>query len=101
MTVNVVVPGGTVGHADGADGGRVRPEHDGPAFTAMVPPILWLCSEAGGAHSGHRYVAAHWDAAADPVAAAEGCRTPIGWPDLAQNPVWPGGKPDRMSGLPI
>ena len=94
VTVNVVVPGGPsdtpmVPMEAGFDRSTMIPP------TAMVPPILWLCSEAGGAHSSHRYIAANWDAAADPVAAAEGCRAPIGWPDLAQNPVWPGGKPDE------
>ena len=94
VTVNVVVPGGPsdtpmVPMEAGFDRSAMIPP------TAMVPPILWLCSEAGGAHTGHRYIAANWDAAADPVAAAEGCRAPIGWPDLAQNPVWPGGRPDE------
>lgn len=94
VTVNVVVPGGPsdtpmVPLESGFDRSAMIPP------SAMVPPILWLCSEAGGAHTGHRYVAAEWDAAADPTAAAEGCRAPIGWPDLAQNPVWPGGKPDE------
>ena len=94
VTVNVVVPGGPsdtpmVPMEAGFDRGAMIPP------SAMVPPILWLCSEAGGAHTGHRYVAAQWDAAADPAAAAQGCRAPIGWPDLAQSPVWPGGKPDE------
>ena len=94
VTVNVVVPGGP------SDTPMVPPESgfDRSAMippSAMVPPILWLCSEAGGAHTGHRYVAADWDASAGPAEAAEGCRAPIGWPDLAQNPVWPGGKPDE------
>ena len=94
VTVNVVVPGGPsdtpmVPMEAGFDRSTmIRP-------AAMVPPILWLCSEAGGAHTGDRYIAASWDTAADPVAAAEGCRAPIGWPDLAQNPVWPGGRPDE------
>ena len=94
VTVNVVVPGGPsdtpmVPVEAGFDRSAMIPP------SAMVPPILWLCSEAGGAHTGHRYVAAQWDAAADPVAAAQGCRAPIAWPDLAQSPVWPGGKPDE------
>ena len=94
VTVNVVVPGGPsdtpmVPMESGFDRSAMVPP------TAMVPPILWLCSEAGGAHTGHRYVAANWDTGADPVVAAKGCRAPIGWPDLAQNPVWPGGKPDE------
>ena len=94
VTVNVVVPGGPsdtpmVPMEAGFDRSAMIPP------SAMVPPILWLCSEAGGAHTGYRYVAAQWDAAADPVAAAQACRAPIGWPDLAQSPVWPGGKPDE------
>ena len=92
VTVNVVVPGGPtdtpmVPEESGIDRAlMVRP-------SAMVPPVLWLCSEEGGAWTGHRYVAGEWDAALDPAAAAEGCRAPIAWPDLAQSPVWPGGKP--------
>ena len=94
VTVNVVVPGGP------ADTPMVPMEagFDRSAMvspSAMVPPILWLCSEAGGAHTGHRYIAADWDAAVDPEVAARGCRAPIGWPDLAQSPVWPGGKPEE------
>ena len=94
VTVNVVVPGGPsdtpmVPMEAGFDRSAMIPP------TAMVPPILWLCSEAGGAHTGDRYVAANWDTGTDPETAAEGCRAPIGWPDLAQNPVWPGGRPDE------
>ena len=92
VTVNVVVPGGPadtpmVPEESGIDRALMVPP------SAMVPPVLWLCSEAGGAWTGHRYVAGNWDAAAEPAAAAEGCRAPIGWPDLAGSPVWPGGKP--------
>ena len=94
VTVNVVVPGGPsdtpmVPMEAGFDRSTMIPP------SAMVPPILWLCSEAGGAHTGHRYVAADWDAAAGQAAAAQGCRAPIGWPDLARNPVWPGGRPQE------
>ena len=92
VTVNVVVPGGPadtpmVPEESGIERAlMVRP-------SAMVPPVLWLCSEEGGAWTGHRYVAGEWNAALDPAAAAAGCRAPIAWPDLAQSPVWPGGKP--------
>ncbi len=92
VTVNVVVPGGPadtpmVPAESGIDRAAMVPP------SAMVPPVLWLCSEAGGAWTGHRYIAGSWDASLDPAAAAEGCRAPIGWPDLARNPVWPGGQP--------
>ena len=92
VTVNVVVPGGPadtpmVPAESGLDrAGMVRP-------SAMVPPVLWLCSEAGGAWTGHRYIAGNWDPSLDPAAAAAGCRDPIAWPDLAKNLVWPGNKP--------
>ena len=92
VTVNVVVPGGP------ADTPMVPPESgfDRAAMvppTAMVPPVLWLCSEAGGAWTGHRYIAGNWDASLDPEEAAEGCRAPIGWEELARSPVWPDGTP--------
>ena len=92
VTVNVVVPGGPadtpmVPKESGLDrAALVRP-------SAMVPPVLWLCSEEGGAWTGHRYIAGNWDTTLDPATAAAGCRAPIAWPDLAQSPVWPGGKP--------
>ena len=94
VTVNVVVPGGP------ADTPMV-PEESGferrdlipPAV--MAPPIVWLCSQAAAGISGNRYVAAQWDEAKPPEQAEQLCRAPIGWPDLAQSPVWPGGKPGR------
>ena len=71
VTVNVVVPGGPsdtpmVPMEAGFDRSTMVPP------TAMVPPILWLCSEAGGAHTGHRYIAANWDAAAEPARGGRG-----------------------------
>ena len=92
VTVNVVVPGGPadtpmVPLESGLDRAALVPP------SAMAPPVLWLCSEDGGAWTGHRYIAGNWDAALDPAAAAEGCRAPVAWPELAQSPVWPGGKP--------
>ena len=92
VTVNVVVPGGPadtpmVPEESGIDRALMVPP------SAMVPPVLWLCSEAGGAWTGHRYIAGDWDSAADAAAAAAGCRAPIGWEVLAGSPVWPGGRP--------
>ena len=59
----------------------------------MAPPILWLCSAAADAVTGNRYVAADWDTTLPPEQAEQRCRAPIAWPHLAQNPVWPGGRP--------
>jgi NAD(P)-dependent dehydrogenase (short-subunit alcohol dehydrogenase family) len=92
ITVNVVVPGGPadtpmvpVESFPDRDA-LVRPER-------MAPPMLYLCRDAGGAVTGRRFVAAHWDPAVSDEAAAQAAGAPIGWPDLAHNPVWPGGRP--------
>jgi NAD(P)-dependent dehydrogenase (short-subunit alcohol dehydrogenase family) len=94
VTVNIVVPGGP------ADTPMVPPE-SGFARTnliapeVMAPPMLWLCSTAADEVTGNRYVAAQWDPSKPPEEAERDCRAPIAWPDLAQTPVWPGGKPAR------
>jgi len=94
ITVNVVVPGGPTDTPMVPDDGSmersqlIRPEK-------MAPPMLHLASDAGGAVTGMRFVAAKWDsslAVADAIAASG---APAGWPDLAKNPVWPGGGPKR------
>jgi NAD(P)-dependent dehydrogenase (short-subunit alcohol dehydrogenase family) len=94
ITVNVVVPGGP---ADTPmvprESGFERTQLIAPEV--MAPPILWLCSDSGSASSGNRYVAAHWNAKLPPMEAAAQCRAAIAWPELAQAPVWPGGKPAR------
>jgi NAD(P)-dependent dehydrogenase (short-subunit alcohol dehydrogenase family) len=94
VTVNIVVPGGP---ADTpmvpADSGFERKSLIAPEV--MAPPILWLCSTAADEVTGNRYVAAQWDASLPPQEAERRCRAPIAWPDLAQSPVWPGGKPAR------
>jgi NAD(P)-dependent dehydrogenase (short-subunit alcohol dehydrogenase family) len=92
ITVNVVVPGGPtdtpmVPEESGFDRRLlIRPER-------MAHPMLFLCSEAGGDVTGRRFVAAEWDPALPAEEAAAGAGAPAGWPDLARNPVWPGGKP--------
>ncbi|MEM7404536.1 MAG: SDR family NAD(P)-dependent oxidoreductase [Pseudomonadota bacterium] len=92
VTVNVVVPGGP------ADTPMV-PDEAPFERSALIPParmlhpILWLCGEAGDEATGQRYIAADWDPDAAPTDAAAAAGAPTAWPELAQNPVWPGGKP--------
>ena len=92
ITVNVVVPGGPtntpmVPPESGYDRSRlIRPEQ-------MAPPMLHLFSDAAGTVTGRRYVAANWDPSLSPAEAEARSGAPAAWPDLAQNPVWPGGKP--------
>lgn len=92
ITVNVVVPGGP---ADTpmvpAESGYARGDLIAP--TAMVPPMIWLASDAGAGVTGRRFVAANWRADAPLEANRAAAEAPIGWPDLAGAPVWPGGKP--------
>jgi NAD(P)-dependent dehydrogenase (short-subunit alcohol dehydrogenase family) len=94
VTVNVVVPGGP------ADTPMVPPDsgfkrEDLIPPSVMAPPIVWLCSEAADGVTGNRYVASHWDTSLAGDQAEQRCRAPIAWPQLAQNPVWPGGKPAK------
>ena len=92
ITVNVVVPGGA------SDTPMVPKEapfarSDLIPASSMVPPILWLCSDEAALVTGNRYVAAHWDSALPVDQARAASEAPIGWPDLAGTPVWPGGTP--------
>jgi NAD(P)-dependent dehydrogenase (short-subunit alcohol dehydrogenase family) len=94
ITVNVVVPGGPTDTPMVPDDGSIersqmiRPE-------CMAPPMLHLASDAGGAITGMRFVAAKWKAGVSVADAIAASGAPAGWPDLAKNPVWPGGGPKR------
>jgi NAD(P)-dependent dehydrogenase (short-subunit alcohol dehydrogenase family) len=94
VTVNVVVPGGPTDTAMVPNNiGVARSELIAPSV--MVPPIVWLCSDAAQDINGNRYVAAQWDTSLPPREAEKACRAPAAWPQLGQSPVWPGGKPSR------
>jgi NAD(P)-dependent dehydrogenase (short-subunit alcohol dehydrogenase family) len=94
ITVNVVVPGGP------ADTPMVPPESGFKreqliSPNVMPPPMLFLCSEEAASITGNRYVASQWDVKLPAAQAEARCRAPIAWTELAQNPVWPGGRPAR------
>ncbi len=94
ITANVVVPGGpTDTPMVPADSGMDRSQLIRPE--SMAHPMLYLCSDAAADVSGRRFVAAHWDPSLPAAQAAEQAGAPAGWPDLARNPVWPGGGPKR------
>ena len=88
VTANVLVPGGMtdtriVPDEAVSDRSRMlRPE-------IMVPPLLWLVSDAAAGVSGRRFLAAHWDTALPPAAAAEKCGAPIAWKAIATMPIEP------------
>jgi NAD(P)-dependent dehydrogenase (short-subunit alcohol dehydrogenase family) len=79
VTVNALLPGGAT------DTGMVP--QDIPAHLRekllhpdiMIPPLLWLVSEAANSVTGSRFVANLWDAALPPEQAAEKSRTTAGW----------------------
>jgi NAD(P)-dependent dehydrogenase (short-subunit alcohol dehydrogenase family) len=83
VTVNVVLPGGPVDTPmvppeSGFDRGALIP----PAV--MVPPVVWLSSDAADGVTGNRYVAAYWDAGKPAEEAERLCRAPCAWPGLGQ-----------------
>lgn len=83
VTVNVVLPGGPVDTPMvPRESGFDRNALIAPAV--MVPPIIWLCSDAADAITGNRYIAAYWDASKPPEEAERQCRAPAGWPGLGQ-----------------
>jgi len=57
--------------------------------------MLYLFTDQAATVTGRRFVAANWDPALPPGQAAFVAGAPAGWPDLARNPVWPGGRPGR------
>lgn len=94
VTVNVVVPGGPTDTPMVPDQAPYKRE-DLISPAKMADPIAWICGEAGDEVTGQRFVAANWDDALPSAEAARNCGAPAAWPELANNPVWPGGKPGR------
>ena len=79
VTVNALLPGGAT------DTGMV-PQDIAPHLRQkllhpdiMIPPLLWLVSEAAGGVTGARFGANLWDATLTPEQAAEKSRTVAGW----------------------
>src|SRR3954447_1378642 len=86
VTSNVLVPGGVtdtplVGEA-GDRSKMLRPE-------IMLPPLLWLVSDAAAGISGRRVIAGDWDARLPPAQAAEQAGAPVAWLSIARMPIEP------------
>ena len=87
VTANVLVPGGTtntglVGDEAGDRDKMLQPE-------IMVPPLLWLVSDAADNVNARRFIAADWDAALPADQAAEKAGAPIAWLSIARMPIQP------------
>ena len=80
VTVNCLLPGGATLTGMIPDGvsDAVRKDLLDPEI--MVPPLLWLVSEAADGATGGRYIATDWDLSLPPHLAAEKARVPAGWP---------------------
>jgi NAD(P)-dependent dehydrogenase (short-subunit alcohol dehydrogenase family) len=88
VTANVLVPGGVtntplVGDDAGDRGKMLQPD-------IMVPPLLWLVSDAAAGVTAKRFVAADWDPSLSPAKAAEKAGVPIAWLGIARMPIEPG-----------
>ena len=87
VTANVLVPGGVtdtplVGDDAGDRARMLRPE-------VMVPPLLYLVSDAAAGVNGRRFIGADWDPALPPEQAAENSGAPIAWMSIARMPIEP------------
>lgn len=88
VTSNVLVPGGVtntplVGEGAGDPALMLQPE-------IMVPPLLWLISDAAATVTARRFVAMDWDASLPGDQAAEKAGAPIAWLGIARMPREPG-----------
>jgi NAD(P)-dependent dehydrogenase (short-subunit alcohol dehydrogenase family) len=79
VTVNHLLPGGATdtGMVPGDIPARLRQQLLHPDI--MIPPLLWLVSDAASGVTGSRFAANLWDAALPPDEAAEKSRTTAGW----------------------
>jgi NAD(P)-dependent dehydrogenase (short-subunit alcohol dehydrogenase family) len=87
VTSNVLVPGGVTNTAIVGDEAGHRARMLQPEI--MVPPLLWLISDAASEVSARRFVAMDWDASLPPAQAAEQAGVPIAWLGIARMPVEP------------
>ena len=73
VTLNVLLPGGVVDTAADVTGIATQGRTFLPA-SVMVPPLLWLASDASNAHTGERFVASRWDESLPLAARIEAAR---------------------------
>jgi NAD(P)-dependent dehydrogenase (short-subunit alcohol dehydrogenase family) len=89
VTANVLVPGGAsdtrlVSRSIVPDRSTlIRPE-------VMVPPLLWLCSNASDGVNGQRFIGMRWDNNLPPAEAAKNAGAPMAWQQLGQQAIEPG-----------
>jgi 3-oxoacyl-[acyl-carrier protein] reductase len=79
VTVNALLPGGATdtGMVPQDIPAKLRKQLLSPDI--MIPPLLWLVSEAASGVTGSRFTATLWDARLAPGEAAEKSRSSAGW----------------------
>jgi NAD(P)-dependent dehydrogenase (short-subunit alcohol dehydrogenase family) len=88
VTANVLVPGGPADTAmvveeSGFDrASLLRPE-------VMVPPLLWLVSDAADSVTARRFIGARWDPALPAAEAATAASAAVAWLDLGAQMIVP------------
>lgn len=87
VTSNVLVPGGVTNTAIVGDEAGDRARMLQPEI--MVPPLLWLISDAAASVTARRFVAMDWDASLPADQAADKAGVPIAWLSIARMPVEP------------
>jgi NAD(P)-dependent dehydrogenase (short-subunit alcohol dehydrogenase family) len=87
VTVNVLVPGGITNTPMVSESGFDRAKMIQPEV--MVPPLLWVLSDAAGKVTGRRFLGVHWDPALPPEQAAEKAGAPVAWTSIATMPITP------------
>lgn len=87
VTSNVLVPGGVTNTALVGDNAGDRSKMLQPRI--MVPPLLWLVSDAATQVNARRFIAADWDTTLPPDQAAEKVGAPIAWLGIARMPIEP------------
>ena len=87
VTVNVLVPGGITNTPMVSESGFDRTKMIQPEV--MVPPLLWLVSDAAANVTGRRFLGIHWDPALPPEQAAEKAGAPVAWTSIATMPITP------------
>jgi len=87
VTVNVLVPGGITNTPMVSESGFDRAKMIQPEV--MVPPLLWLVSDAAGKVTGRRFLGVHWDPTLSPEQAAEKAGAPVAWTSIATMPITP------------
>jgi NAD(P)-dependent dehydrogenase (short-subunit alcohol dehydrogenase family) len=88
VTANILVPGGAVDT-------RIAPLRLAPDRSilipaeVMIPPLLWLCSNASDGVNDQRFIGIKWDKNLPPAEAAKQAGAPAAWQQLGRQAVLP------------